>query len=180
MLRNRAELDQRLDEMLNALARRCGVECTGSSVPGRFSELIQTLHARGGQRVVVLIDEYDKPILDNAWYNGYNWTGTSVYNPFDLLLLLQEREFKPYWFEAGYLTIGSVQRIGAQPRYTLRYPNQGVRSSLNDVLLRRYKERGYADKYRARGEPIHLIGVEFSQAERGVVGFEVERLAPSS
>lgn len=29
---------------------------------------------------------------------------------------------------------------------------------------------------RARGEPIHLIGVEFSQAERGVVGFEVERL----
>lgn len=179
-----------------------------------------------------------------------------------------------------------MQRIGAQPRYTLRYPNQEVRSSLNDVLLRRYvpdttavmrhagelyellrindftglralftaffasipndwyrnspiarfegyyasvfyshfaalgldirledatnkgrvdmtvlfngqvywfefkvveqlpegralqqiKDRGYADKYRARGEPIHLIGVEFSQAERSVVGFEVERL----
>jgi hypothetical protein len=24
-----------------------------------------------------------------AWYNGYNWCGTSVYNPFDLLLLFQ-------------------------------------------------------------------------------------------
>lgn len=179
-----------------------------------------------------------------------------------------------------------MQRIGAQPRYTLRYLNQEVRSGLNDVLLRRYvpdttavmrhtgelyellrindftglralftaffasipndwyrnspiarfegyyasvfyshfaalgldirledatnkgrvdmtvlfngqvylfefkvveqlpegrvlqqiKDRGYVDKYRARGEPIHLIGVEFSQAERSVVGFEVERL----
>ena len=421
VLRNRAELDQRLDEMLRSLARRFEVECENLSLQGRFSELIQALHARSGQRVVVLVDEYDKPILDNitdaataremrdglrslysvlkdedahirfamltgvskfskvslfsglnnltditvdarysaicgytdqdvdtvfapelpgldreeirAWYNGYNWTGTSVYNPFDLLLLFRNRELKPYWFEtgtptflvdllmqrqtftpnleqrvalesllssfdvdeiatealmfqAGYLTIGSVQRIGAQPRYTLRYPNQEVRSSLNDVLLRRYvpdttavmrhtgelyellrindftglralftaffasipndwyrnspiarfegycasvfyshfaalgldirledatnkgrvdmtvlfngqvylfefkvveqlpegralqqiKDRGYADKYRARGEPIHLIGVEFSQAERSVVGFEVERL----
>ena len=36
------------------------------------------------------------------------------------------------------------------------------------------KERRYADKYRARGEPIHLIAVEFSANERDVVGFEVE------
>ena len=35
------------------------------------------------------------------WYNGYNWTGTSVYNPFDLLLLFDKREFHPYWFETG-------------------------------------------------------------------------------
>ena len=42
--------------------------------------------------------------------------------------------------------------------------------------LQQIKDRGYADKYRARAEPIHLIGVEFSQAERGVVGFEVERV----
>ncbi|TAN49785.1 MAG: hypothetical protein EPN21_10720 [Methylococcaceae bacterium] len=32
----------------------------------------------------------------------------------------------------------------------------------------------YADKYRARGEPIYLIGVEFSRAERNIVGFDVE------
>jgi hypothetical protein len=36
-----------------------------------------------------------------AWYNGYNWTGEAVYNPFDLLLLFQERQFRPYWFETG-------------------------------------------------------------------------------
>jgi hypothetical protein len=35
------------------------------------------------------------------WYNGYNWTGTPVYNPFDLLLLFQKREFRAYWFETG-------------------------------------------------------------------------------
>ena len=35
------------------------------------------------------------------WYNGYNWLGTSVYNPFDVLLLLRNREFRPYWFETG-------------------------------------------------------------------------------
>jgi hypothetical protein len=35
------------------------------------------------------------------WYNGYNWRGESVYNPFDLLLLFQKREFRPFWFETG-------------------------------------------------------------------------------
>ncbi|MDT8407706.1 MAG: PD-(D/E)XK nuclease domain-containing protein, partial [Methylococcales bacterium] len=35
------------------------------------------------------------------WYNGYNWTGEAVYNPFDLLLLLRNRQFRAYWFETG-------------------------------------------------------------------------------
>ena len=35
--------------------------------------------------------------------------------------------------------------------------------------------RGYAEKYRARGEPIHLVAVEFSRDTRNVVAFEVER-----
>jgi len=153
--------------------------------------LIAKMHDQSGQRVVVLVDEYDQPILDNItesskeiaremrdglrnfysvikdsdehirfamltgvskfskvslfsglnnlnditvykpysaicgytdedvdtvfapelpgldrekireWYNGYNWTGTSVYNPFDVLLLLQKREFLAHWFETG-------------------------------------------------------------------------------
>ena len=42
--------------------------------------------------------------------------------------------------------------------------------------LAQIKARGYAEKYRANGEPIHLIGVEFSREQRQVVGFEVERL----
>ena len=36
------------------------------------------------------------------WYNGYGWRGDKkVYNPFDILLLFDRREFLPYWFETG-------------------------------------------------------------------------------
>ncbi|MBK8451719.1 MAG: ATP-binding protein [Thiofilum sp.] len=35
------------------------------------------------------------------WYNGYNWLGEGVYNPFDVLNLFDRREFKNYWFETG-------------------------------------------------------------------------------
>ncbi|MCW2311721.1 PD-(D/E)XK nuclease domain-containing protein, partial [Rhodoferax antarcticus] len=42
--------------------------------------------------------------------------------------------------------------------------------------LQQIKDKGYADKFKARGEPIHLIGVEFSKATRNIVGFEVETL----
>lgn len=37
------------------------------------------------------------------WYNGYNWTGESVYNPYDVMLYLADSEklFKSYWFETG-------------------------------------------------------------------------------
>jgi len=240
----------------------------------RLMDLIEVLHDRTGQRVVVLVDEYDKPILDNLtepdrarvmrdglrdiysvlkdadahlrfvfitgvskfskvslfsglnnlrditlspeysaicgytdpdvdtvfapelegldrerirrWYNGYNWRGEAVYNPFDLLLLFQEREYKSYWFEtgtptflvdhlakhrfytpdlarltsseellgafdvdgiepvallwqAGYLTIHEVREIGdGQWFYTLGYPNREVESALNASLLAGY------------------------------------------
>ncbi len=44
--------------------------------------------------------------LDRAaireWYNGYCWLGDEkVYNPFDILLLFRNREFKAHWFETG-------------------------------------------------------------------------------
>jgi hypothetical protein len=42
--------------------------------------------------------------------------------------------------------------------------------------LAQIKNKSYADKYRERGEPIYLIGVEFSKTDRNIVGFEVERV----
>ncbi|MCY4152933.1 MAG: AAA family ATPase [Aestuariivita sp.] len=37
-----------------------------------------------------------------TWYNGYNWRGDMrLYNPFGVLLLFDNREFRPYWFETG-------------------------------------------------------------------------------
>ena len=40
--------------------------------------------------------------------------------------------------------------------------------------LEQIKARGYADRYRGRGEPIHLVGVEFSAETRNVTRFETE------
>ena len=42
--------------------------------------------------------------------------------------------------------------------------------------MQQIKDRRYAEKYRMLGQPIALIGVEFSRAERNIVGFEVEEI----
>ena len=160
------------------------------TAPGRLARLLETLHRRTGRTVAVLVDEYDKPILDalekpevaranreflrglygvikdcdahvrftfltgvskfskvslfsglnnlvditldprysaicgyteadldtvfaaelpgldreaiRDWYNGYCWRGSQkVYNPYDVLLLFDRREFDAWWFETG-------------------------------------------------------------------------------
>ena len=43
------------------------------------------------------------------------------------------------------------------------------------AAMAQLKERRYADKYRALGQPIHLIGVEFSKDERNIAAFDVEQ-----
>ena len=183
-------LAKRIDHQLLKNAQLLGLSgLPEGPIANRFESLIQEAARLHGQRVVVLVDEYDKPILDNlarpeianelrdelrnlysvikdsdahirfamltgvskfskvslfsglnnlkditidarhsalcgytdadvdtvfapelpgldreqirAWYNGYNWTGEPVYNPFDLLLLFDMREFRPYWFETA-------------------------------------------------------------------------------
>ena len=42
------------------------------------------------------------------------------------------------------------------------------------TAMAQLKERRYADKYRALGQPIYLIAVEFSKDERNVAAFDVE------
>ena len=51
-------------EQLTAIENRSGVVAEAVTVPGRFAALIEALHERAGQPVAVLVDEYDKPILD--------------------------------------------------------------------------------------------------------------------
>lgn len=421
VVHDRAGLDLKIREQLGINRSALGLTGRETGIDSGFAELLRQAHAATGQRVVVLVDEYDKPILDNLtapdvaremrdglrnlysvvkdndahirfafltgvskfskvsifsglnnlkditidprysalcgyterdvetvfapelagldraeirrWYNGYNWTGESVYNPFDLLLLFDAREFRTWWFETGtptflvdllaergfftprlarlradeallsafdvdrlapeallwqtgYLTFTGSRRLGARLEYTLGYPNLEVESALNDSLaktligqpgraselasrlydvlvaadfaalrahleslfaaiphqwhdghpiaryegfyasvfyshlaalgldltpedatslgridltlkfdariwlfefkvvesepegraLQQIKERGYADKYRALGQPIHLIGIEFSRERRALAGFEVETL----
>ena len=184
------ELRTEVTDRLRAMEDEAGITTHPDSVPGRFGHVLKSLHRRTGRRVAVLIDEYDKPILDaldtpevahanrdylrglyavlkssdadirfslmtgvtkfskvslfsglnnlkdltldrrysaicgyteedldtvfapelpgldreriRDWYNGYGWLGDErVYNPFDILLLFDEREFKPWWFETG-------------------------------------------------------------------------------
>ncbi|HRU66809.1 MAG TPA: AAA family ATPase, partial [Spirochaetota bacterium] len=127
------------------------------------------------------IKDFDKEEV-KLWYNGYNWLGESVYNPFDILLLLSEKRFRSFWFEtgtptfliklfqknsyylpelenlevgeeivsnldidniypenllfqAGYLTIKGQIRKGTKLKYILTYPNIEVKISFNDAFL---------------------------------------------
>ena len=175
---------------LKAIERRAGLAPGHGRASLRFVELLEALRERAGKRVVVLVDEYDKPILDaltrpdtaranrdylrglysaikasdahirftlltgvskfskvslfsglnnltditlepaysaicgytdddldavfareldgldrdkvRDWYDGYGWRGPErVYNPFDILMLFRQREFKAHWFETG-------------------------------------------------------------------------------
>ena len=49
---------------LDGVGRDAGVAVRYETAPARFRDLVRTLHRRAGRRVVVLVDEYDKPILD--------------------------------------------------------------------------------------------------------------------
>jgi hypothetical protein len=280
VIENRADLEDTIQDLLDVNQKSLKIDCGERSHRNCFKELIRTAHEKTGQRVVILVDEYDKPILDNLlkpdiareirdglrnfysvikdsdahvkfamltgvskfskvslfsglnnlrditiaaefsaicgytdedidtvflpeieeldrekirhWYNGYNWTGTSVYNPFDVLLLFQERQFKAHWFEtgsptflidllitrgffspnlaktqtslellfafdvekitteallfqAGYLTISKLEQpLLGYWVYTLGYPNHEVETSLNDALLNGYVVDGQA------------------------------------
>ena len=184
------KLHANLMAQLAALERRAGAGSDQATAPERLGELIEALREGAGRRVAVLVDEYDKPILDaieipevaranreylrglysvikdrdayvrftfltgvskfskvslfsglnnlrditldprystvcgytdadldtvfaaelpgldrteiRDWYNGYNWRGEErVYNPFDILLLFERREFRAWWFETG-------------------------------------------------------------------------------
>jgi len=183
-------LDETIHELLGFNQRRLGIHCEATSIAGRFAELVIRAHEAGGRRVVILVDEYDKPILDSIehpqriavlreglknlystmktqdahiqfvfmtgvtkfskvslfsglnqledltldarvatlcgytqadlattfgghlagvdwdrlkrWYNGYNFLGEPVYNPFDILLFIRKGQmYRNYWFETG-------------------------------------------------------------------------------
>ncbi len=186
---NEQALTHLLSQQLDTLEAHYKTRSPYPEASRRLQHLIQHMHHHTGQRVVVLIDEYDKPILDNLsepelarqmrnalrdvyavlkdqdaalkfvlitgvskfsrvnlfsglnhlrditldprysalcgytetdldqvfaaeliglerhriqdWYNGYNWLGEAVYNPFDLLLYFDSHQLKSYWFETG-------------------------------------------------------------------------------
>ncbi len=49
---------------LDSVQRQAGVQSDYATGPERLRHLLEIVHRQAGQRVVVLVDEYDKPILD--------------------------------------------------------------------------------------------------------------------
>jgi hypothetical protein len=70
-----------------------------------------------------------------SWYNGYNWGGQGVYNPFDVLLLFRNRQFRPYWFETGTPTF--LTRLLAERQFFLPGPAAAAKRRRAAVELRR-------------------------------------------
>ncbi|MCA1784372.1 MAG: ATP-binding protein [Desulfotignum sp.] len=66
VVRNREELDHRIVDILYRNQKILGITCRDPvDIPGCFGELIRNCAEKFGLRAVVLVDEYDKPILDN-------------------------------------------------------------------------------------------------------------------
>jgi hypothetical protein len=64
-VRNREELDVRILNMFRENGQRLGIGMDSTDLAGKFSDLISGTASKYGKRVVVLVDEYDKPLLDN-------------------------------------------------------------------------------------------------------------------
>ena len=58
------QVEASLMAQLDAVERRMGVASDYSTAPERFGGLLGSLHRATERRVAVLVDEYDKPILD--------------------------------------------------------------------------------------------------------------------
>lgn len=55
------------------------------------------------------------------WYNGYNWRGPRVYNPWSILNMASDRRISNYWFSSG------------SPAFLLRYLKAGLYYKLSNM-----------------------------------------------
>ena len=60
-----SDIENYIINCTNKHAKHYGIELEVNSYEQRFDELVTKLQERTGRKVVLLIDEYDKPILDN-------------------------------------------------------------------------------------------------------------------
>jgi hypothetical protein len=63
--RNREDMEKDMSDFLHSIAAVNDISLTRRFASSLFSELIESLHRKTGNKVVVLIDEYDRPILNS-------------------------------------------------------------------------------------------------------------------
>ena len=61
---NNARLKERLDAIVSEFEKRFGIEKAFNDPGERLNSIITSIYNQTGKQVVILIDEYDKPILD--------------------------------------------------------------------------------------------------------------------
>ncbi len=66
-------------------------------------------------------------------YNGYNFLGSKVYNPFDVLLYLRKKEIRSYWYETG--TPSFLIKLIKQKEYNI-VELEGIKA--DESLLNRF------------------------------------------
>lgn len=60
-----AKLDYLIEDFLSNYETECGIDKINSDYSGRFANLIRRLSEKTGKGVVILVDEYDKPLVNN-------------------------------------------------------------------------------------------------------------------
>jgi len=58
-------LEKAIESIVYGEAKRNHLELSAASARGKLEELLKSLYEKTGERVVLLIDEYDKPIVDS-------------------------------------------------------------------------------------------------------------------
>ena len=120
-------LEHSFRQILLEQAEVNGVDLQETASDTMFHTLIKTLYDRNGD-VVILLDEYDKPILSNISLkkpvSGYAFSAYEIEKINPLTLLLQ----------TGYLTIDkAIERYG-DTAYMLCFPNLEVKGSFEVYL----------------------------------------------
>jgi hypothetical protein len=70
---------------LQTVAKQYDVSLTTASAPDRFDELIRLLHEKTGEKVVILIDEYDKPVTAHLFDSHLDGIRTAVHDFYQVM-----------------------------------------------------------------------------------------------
>lgn len=90
--RTSQSIEKRVQGVLDENCLRLGVECQNiEDIPGYFSELIRKIHNKCQQKVVILIDEYDKPILDNITNSDMAFAAREILKTFYSVIKSNDR-----------------------------------------------------------------------------------------
>ena len=152
-----------LERHINGWEDTWGKDTRENSLSDRFIGVITRAYEKTGRQVVVLIDEYDKPLLqvfnDEKLQTEYLKTLKAfygvlksadrylrfVFNPFSLLNTLSFSRFGSYWFQTGTPTF--LVELLKQSEYDLRTLIDGVEM----------KESAFSEHSVAENNPIPLI-----------------------